>query len=155
MMAKKKQCYRFPTCQNEPLVYHCVRFSSKLVEVCAPRGLITGGCCALFDDGLGRVVADFYNQCTECPFRYFSNETLLYSSCVRRTLIPTFKTKMHSKEDAKRENNSISTEKHNERIGKRNFIFFSYLVISICILVFVFVHSIKRMKTHLSFSEDI
>ena len=57
----------------------------------------------------------------------------LDSSCVKRTLspfgfnttvddytttsFPTFKTKIHSKEDAKPENNSISTEKHKERIG--------------------------------------
>lgn len=40
--AARKNCQIYPSCQNEPLVYHCVRYTDSLVEVCAPRGLITG-----------------------------------------------------------------------------------------------------------------
>lgn len=39
---ERKNCKIYPRCQNEPLVYHCVRYTDSFVEVCAPRGLITG-----------------------------------------------------------------------------------------------------------------
>lgn len=40
--SRRKNCKTLPQCIGEPLVYHCVRFREELVEVCAPRGLITG-----------------------------------------------------------------------------------------------------------------
>lgn len=40
--SRRKNCKTLPQCTGEPLVYHCVRFREELVEVCAPRGLITG-----------------------------------------------------------------------------------------------------------------
>lgn len=39
--SRRKNCKTLPQCTGEPLVYHCVRFREELVEVCAPRGLIT------------------------------------------------------------------------------------------------------------------
>lgn len=40
--SKKKQCHSFPACNGGTLVYHCVRYRERLVEVCAPRHVITG-----------------------------------------------------------------------------------------------------------------
>lgn len=42
--SRRNNCESYPRCTGEPLVYHCVRFREELVEVCAPRGLITGKC---------------------------------------------------------------------------------------------------------------
>lgn len=36
-------CDTYSPCKEDPLVYHCVRYEDRLVEVCAPSGLITGG----------------------------------------------------------------------------------------------------------------
>lgn len=35
-----------------------------------------GKCCALYDDGLGRVVEDYSRPCSECSFRYQSDDIL-------------------------------------------------------------------------------
>lgn len=35
-------CESYPKCLGEPLVYHCVRSTESLVEVCAPNGPIVG-----------------------------------------------------------------------------------------------------------------
>lgn len=78
----RKNCESYPQCTGEPLVYHCVRFREELVEVCAPRGLITGFCCALFDEGVGRVVEDYFHPCSDCPFVYQSDDGSKYSKCV-------------------------------------------------------------------------
>nr|XP_034316588.1 uncharacterized protein LOC117686037 isoform X3 [Crassostrea gigas] len=43
--SRRKNCESYPQCIGEPLVYHCVRFREELVEVCAPRGLITDSKC--------------------------------------------------------------------------------------------------------------
>lgn len=40
--SREKMCNNFRSCQGEDLVYHCVRYKDKFVEVCAPRVLITG-----------------------------------------------------------------------------------------------------------------
>lgn len=40
--SREKMCDTYSPCNEDPLVYHCVRYEDKLVEVCAPRGLITG-----------------------------------------------------------------------------------------------------------------
>lgn len=40
--SNKKKCDSYLPCGGEPLVYHCVTFNGKLVEVCAPRSLIIG-----------------------------------------------------------------------------------------------------------------
>lgn len=80
--SRRKNCKSYPQCTGEPLVYHCVRFREELVEVCAPRGLITGFCCALFDEGVGRVVEDYFHLCSDCPFVYQSDYASKYSNCV-------------------------------------------------------------------------
>uniref|UniRef100_A0A8W8JLY6 Uncharacterized protein n=1 Tax=Magallana gigas TaxID=29159 RepID=A0A8W8JLY6_MAGGI len=80
--SRRKNCKTLPQCTGEPLVYHCVRFREELVEVCTPRGLITGFCCALFDEGVGRVVEDYFNPCSDCPFVYQSDDVSKYSKCV-------------------------------------------------------------------------
>lgn len=77
-----KKCSTYPHCQGEPLVYHCVRYEDKLVEVCAPRGLITGNCCAVFNKGVGRVVEDYNKPCSECPFKYQSADSIKYNTCI-------------------------------------------------------------------------
>lgn len=79
----KKKCDIFPACNGEPLVYHCVRNKERLAEVCAPRHVITGKCCALYDDGLGRVVEDYNRPCSECSFRYQSDDALNYPKCLK------------------------------------------------------------------------
>lgn len=40
--SRGKKCDINSPCQEDPSVYHCVRYEDRLVEVCAPRGLITG-----------------------------------------------------------------------------------------------------------------
>lgn len=40
--SREKMCEHYRSCQGERLVYHCVRYKDKYVEVCAPRVLITG-----------------------------------------------------------------------------------------------------------------
>lgn len=81
--SKKKQCHSFPACNGGTLVYHCVRYKERLVEVCAPRHVITGKCCPLYDDGLGRVVEDYNRPCSECSFRYQSDDVLNYPKCLK------------------------------------------------------------------------
>lgn len=39
---REKKCDSFPRCNEEPLVYHCVRSKDGIVEVCAPRRVIKG-----------------------------------------------------------------------------------------------------------------
>lgn len=81
--SQKKQCDSFPACNGETLVYHCVRYRERLAEVCAPRHVITGKCCALYDDGLGRVVEDYSRPCSECSFRYQSDDILNDPKCLK------------------------------------------------------------------------
>lgn len=40
--SEKKNCNPLSTCGGQPLFYHCVRSEVMLVEVCAPKTLITG-----------------------------------------------------------------------------------------------------------------
>ncbi|XP_062607104.1 uncharacterized protein LOC134268879 [Saccostrea cucullata] len=86
-----KQCEKVnhSSCSDEIFVYHCVRFRENLVELCAPRGLITGGCCAQFNEGVGRVIEDYNVLCSECPLNYYTNETCKYPSCVKPRTIAT------------------------------------------------------------------
>ncbi|XP_062601011.1 uncharacterized protein LOC134262654 [Saccostrea cucullata] len=69
------------SCSKDSLVYHCLRSRNKLIEVCAPRNFITGNCCVQFNEGLGCIVEDYSVACTECPFHYYSNESITYPSC--------------------------------------------------------------------------
>lgn len=39
---EKKKCSSASPCHGEPLVYHCLRFETKLGEVCSPVRLIKG-----------------------------------------------------------------------------------------------------------------
>lgn len=79
---QKNVCDNLPKCNGEQLIYHCVRHKAYLVEVCAPRRLITGSYCPVFDNGIGRVIEDFSRPCSECPFKYQSADALKYSSCM-------------------------------------------------------------------------
>lgn len=81
--SQKKKCDILPACNGKPLVYHCVRYRERLAEVCAPRHVITGKCCALYDNGLGRVVEDYSRPCSECSFRYQSDDALNYPKCLK------------------------------------------------------------------------
>uniref|UniRef100_A0A8W8JJG0 Uncharacterized protein n=1 Tax=Magallana gigas TaxID=29159 RepID=A0A8W8JJG0_MAGGI len=78
----ERKCYQYPKCDGEVLVYHCTRFLNNLIEVCSPNGLITGHCCTQFDEGVGRVIEDYSTSCSECPFKYHSNDSSKFSSCI-------------------------------------------------------------------------
>nr|XP_034335203.1 uncharacterized protein LOC117692182 [Crassostrea gigas] len=95
--ARMMKCDSYPECHGEELVYHCVRFITDLVEVCAPNLRIvcdhkSGGCCAVFEEGLGRVIVDPNSHCQDCPWHYHSNETSKYSACVQAPQTPTSST---------------------------------------------------------------
>lgn len=34
-----------------------------------------GHCCTQFDEGVGRVIEDYSTSCSECPFKYHSNDS--------------------------------------------------------------------------------
>lgn len=81
--SEKKNCNTLSTCAGvSVLFYHCVMSDSKLIEVCAPRTLITGRCCPFYNDKLGRVMEDFNKPCKECPFQYTSDQYVFNSECV-------------------------------------------------------------------------
>nr|XP_022287040.1 uncharacterized protein LOC111099860 [Crassostrea virginica] len=82
--SKAKMCHIFPPCDQESLLYHCLIFQNKFVELCAPTEHIKGGVCPLLDKGLGRVVEDYRSSCFSCPFRYYSNESSMYSECTKQ-----------------------------------------------------------------------
>lgn len=78
-----KNCSRYPACNGEQLVYHCVRSEEMLVEVCAPRSFIIGRCCPVYNVILGRVIEDYSKRCTKCPFQYESDECVNNEECVQ------------------------------------------------------------------------
>ncbi|XP_078333420.1 uncharacterized protein LOC111100152 [Crassostrea virginica] len=78
----KKMCHILPRCKEETLVYHCVKYKERWIEVCAPEGIIIGRCCAMFDIGVGRVIEDYSKPCSECPFIYKSTMSFLYQTCI-------------------------------------------------------------------------
>lgn len=86
--SREKMCKNFSSCQGEHLVYHCVRYKDKFVEVCAPSVLITGKCCAQYDAGVGRVVEDYNRPSQKLPFQYKSDSFWESSACAE-----TLKTK--------------------------------------------------------------
>uniref|UniRef100_K1QDB1 Uncharacterized protein n=1 Tax=Magallana gigas TaxID=29159 RepID=K1QDB1_MAGGI len=57
-------------------------YKEGLAEVCAPRDQITGFCCALYDEGVGRVVEDYTRPCSNCSFRYPSDNIVKYPQCI-------------------------------------------------------------------------
>lgn len=81
--SEKKNCNMNSTCAGKSLVYHCVMSKGMLIEVCAPRALITGRCCPFYHEKLGRVMEDFNNMCPECPFQYKSDQFVINSECVK------------------------------------------------------------------------
>lgn len=81
--SNKKNCTRYPKCAGESLAYHCVRSGDSLVEVCAPITPITGRCCAYYDKNLGRVIEDYNNRCSLCPFQYQSDKCFENIECVK------------------------------------------------------------------------
>lgn len=80
--SKRKMCEKYPKCLGKTLMYHCVKSKENFVEVCAPNDPIVGSCCAVFDTGVGRVIADYNRPCAECPFLYQSADFYNYSTCV-------------------------------------------------------------------------
>lgn len=80
--AQSKNCASFQPCRNESLVYHCVRFEDSMIEVCVPKGTITGNCCPKYEAGLGRVIEDFGNPCPGCPFVYQSDSFVENLKCL-------------------------------------------------------------------------
>lgn len=80
--SNEKNCSRYQPCAGEQLVYHCVRNGGGLVEVCAPRSLITGGFCAYYEKALGRVIENYRSRCKMCPFQYESDNSFENSECV-------------------------------------------------------------------------
>lgn len=101
--SKTTMCSNQPSCNGEPLVYHCVLYNSGFAEVCAPRHIITGYCCTMFDEGVGRVVEDFSRPCTNCSFMYPSDESVKYEQCI--------KLREQSSEEIPSESKSESTAK--------------------------------------------
>lgn len=112
--SEKKKCSSASPCHGEPLVYHCLRFETKLGEVCSPVRLIKGSCCVEFNRGIGRVIEDFTSSCPECPFVYNSNMAHKYHSCVKT---PTTTTNNAIKSTVT-ETTTLSSSKspHNENI---------------------------------------
>lgn len=94
--ARMMKCDSYTECNGKKLVYHCIRFKTDLVEVCAPNLRIVceykSGCCAVFEEGLGRVIVDPNSHCQDCPWHYYSNETSKYSACVQTPQTPTSST---------------------------------------------------------------
>lgn len=80
--SKNVMCSNKTPCNGEPLVYHCVLFKLGFAEVCAPRYNITGYCCTMFDEGVGRVVEDFSRPCSDCSFKYPSDQSVKYEQCI-------------------------------------------------------------------------
>lgn len=81
--SNKKNCRMYPKCAGESLAYHCVRSGESFVQVCAPITTITGRCCAYYDKSLGRVIEDYHNRCSLCPFKYPSDKSFEYIECVK------------------------------------------------------------------------
>lgn len=76
-----KNCDSYPQCEGEPLAYHCARYKEYLVEVCTPLKFIRGQCCTMYEDGIGRVIEDYKRECSECPFKYQSHDSIKYAEC--------------------------------------------------------------------------
>lgn len=71
----QKNCNSSQLCAGVPLIYHCVLSGDTPVEICAPRALISGKCCYLYNEKLGRVIEDYNRPCSMCPFQYNSDES--------------------------------------------------------------------------------
>lgn len=81
--SEKKNCSILSTCDGESLFYHCVLSKGMIVEVCAPSALITGRCCPIYNEKLGRVIEDYNTLCSECPYQYTSDQWVNNSECVK------------------------------------------------------------------------
>lgn len=81
----KKNCSQYQACNDKPLYYHCVRYKEGLVEVCSERTTISGKCCNIFEEGLGRVAEDFTKNCSTCDFHYCSDESV--PECVKPAML--------------------------------------------------------------------
>lgn len=122
----EKNCSRHQPCTGDPLVYHCVMNGGGLVEVCAPRSLITGRFCPYYEQRLGRVIENSGKRCIMCPFQYHSDKYLNNSEC-----IPASVTKENSSGQRSSINSNMTTSKPNpssankgisivEGLGKKN-----------------------------------
>lgn len=110
--SEKKNCNILSTCAGESLFYHCVISEGMLVEVCAPRTLITGRCCPFYNEKLGRVIEDFDNLCDECPFQYTSDQYEINSECIKTGIKYD-----HSEQTT---NNNMTTSTPNVIFGDNN-----------------------------------
>lgn len=81
--SNSKNCSRYSSCAGERLVYHCLSFGEMLVEVCAPRSVITGRCCPVYNYIFGRVIEDYNKPCSSCPFQYKSDESVNKKECLQ------------------------------------------------------------------------
>lgn len=99
-------------------MYHCVKFHGYLVEVCSPKSPIVGQYCAVFEEGLGRVIVDLYTSCPECPMIYSSAESWNYSKCVetilKTTTYQTYQTPKYAAETNHSKGNSAIMNENND-----------------------------------------
>lgn len=124
--SQKKNCTTRSTCAGERLFYHCVISEGMIVEVCAPRTLITGRCCPLYNEKLGRVIEDYNTLCPECPFQYTSDQCVNNSECV----------KTGNKYDLSEQTTTVIREDNNPKQGTEPIRIASLVVTGIIILVF-------------------
>ncbi|XP_062602578.1 uncharacterized protein LOC134264293 [Saccostrea cucullata] len=86
-----KGCSAIPyeSCSMGPFEYHCVpdHERRRLLEVCAPKVLITGRHCSQFNVGIGQVIEDI-KKCDICPFNYDSTEGFKYCVHFQTTIKP-------------------------------------------------------------------
>lgn len=54
----------------------CFCLSSIILIPLTICSLVVGECCALYDEGLGRVIEDYNRPCSDCPFQYLSDAFL-------------------------------------------------------------------------------
>lgn len=60
--SEKKNCNILSTCAGKPLVYHCVLSEGMIVEVCAPRTLITGIWIAIAHIGIFNTILHVFKK---------------------------------------------------------------------------------------------
>lgn len=124
--SEKKNCNIHSTCAGEPLFYHCVVSEGMIVEVCAPRTLITGRCCPFYNEKLGRVIEDYNTRCHDCPFQYISDQCVNNSECV----------KTGNKYDLGEQTTNVIFEDNNPKQGIEPILIALLVVTGMIILVF-------------------
>lgn len=170
----EKMCNHLPQCRGEQLVYHCTRYKEGFAEVCAPQYNITGYCCTVFDDGVGRVVEDFSRPCSECLFKYPSNDSVKYKQCIsplQKTLeetpnvtkedsskTPCVKEMKHSKQQTNcktvSENKTISGIKRETDSTTYAFIVVPVIILIVCVIAVKVFQSYPDCRSGLSLANN-